>query len=221
MKVSKFIKDFRTLVGDTTMDAPDEFLIAGLNWALRDLPVNPKLGKLFAHHYQFNLDAKGHYKWDLTGDYFDRLTDIPYLHFWASTGGQPCPLKLCNLSNEEFYAHGIPSIMEAGQPCSFTIEREDDKTFLVFDRPLNIPVIVDYIAYGILPEVTSLDDEVRISKLVENAIIEVLRTIWYKEADDMAFAGSVYDYLDNKWIPQLVQEINKSFGAEMPVIVGE
>ena len=218
--VRQFTDKFRNLIGDSTVDIPDEFMINGLNWARRELPLNPKLQKIFSKHYTKNLDAKGHYKWNLNGD-FRRLTDIPMLNFFTSTGGDLCPLKVCNLPNKEFFSNGIPSLMKPGKPCNYTIEQEDDDIYLVFDRPLNVPVIVDYIAYGIPKDLTSMDDEFEISAIVENAILETLRTVWFRETDDLAFSGAIGDYLDNKTIPQLVQLINQRWGSDAPIIVGE
>jgi hypothetical protein len=80
---------------------------------------------------------------------------------------------------------------------------------------------VDYIAYGIPKDLTSMDDEFEISAIVENAVLETLRTVWFRETDDLAFSGAIGDYLDNKTIPQLVQLINQRYGSDSPVIVGE
>lgn len=227
MKVSKILKDFCLLIGDTTDDSPKDFLIAGLNWALRDLPTNPKLSKLFSHHLMKNLDAKGHFKWDLGGEdtdggkpYFDRIMDISYLNFWSSTGGSPCRMDLCQVTPGELYSKGLPSIQRAGKPCQYALEREEDKLYLVLDRPSDVPIILDYIAYGIPREVEDLNDNVPISKLCENAILDILKVKFYQEAEDMNFSGQVYDYLDNRYIPQLLQEIYKKMEFEVPYIMG-
>ena len=111
--------------------------------------------------------------------------------------------------------------MQKGKPCSYAIEQEDDDVYIVFDRPTDKPIIIQYIAYGIPKPVTSMDDEIRISGIVENALLEVMRVVWYREADDLSFAGSAYDYLDNKYIPQITQIINKNWkGIEGHVILG-
>jgi len=66
-----------------------------------------------------------------------------------------------------------------------------------------------------------MDDIVEISGVLENAILEVMRVVWYREADDLSFAGSAYDYLDNKYIPQIIQMVNKNLkGIEGNVILG-
>jgi hypothetical protein len=57
--------------------------------------------------------------------------------------------------------------------------------------------------------------------IIENAVLEVMRVMWYREADDLAFAGAAYDYLDNKYIPQIIQMVNKNIkGIEGNVILG-
>ena len=219
MTVQEFSRKFQVLVGDSTLSIPNEFIIKGLNWSLRELPLNPKLHKIFSKHYTRNLDAKHHYRWNLNGD-FRRLLDIPVLTFWTSTGGEICPIKVCHKTPEDFYKLGIPKLMKPGKPCYYTIEQEDDNIYLVFDRPLDVPIIVDYIAYGIPKEVKAMEDTIELSALVENAILETLRTVWYRETDDLSFSQAIGNYLDNKTIPQLVQEINRRWGSDSPIVVG-
>lgn len=219
--VEEFAKRFRSGVGDSTYDIPEEFIINGLNWAFNELPLVPKLVKIFSKHKQVQLDAKGHWRWNLNGD-FRRLLDIPVMNFWTSTGGDICKLKICHRDVVEFYdKNGIINLKKEGQPCEYTIEQEDDNIWLVFDRPLNIPVIIDYIGYGFPAPVSSMDDAIEISAIAENLILDVLRTYWYREADDFAFAGSIMDYLDNKKLPEAVQAINRRWGVEEPIILGE
>lgn len=219
--LSEFAKKFRILAGDTSEDTPDEFIINGINWAFNSLPSVPKLGKAFSKHYQFNLDANGHYKWKLNGD-FRRLTDLPMLNFFTSDGEEPCQLKVCAKSNVDFYKkNGIIALKKPGTPCEYTIEQEDDDIYLVMDRPLDIPLIIDYIAFGYPQPVTSMDDEIEISAPIENLILHTLRKVWFEEADDLGFAGAFTDYMDNKMLPEAIQMINKRFGAEEQIVLGE
>lgn len=217
---------FRSLIGDRTIDIPDQFVIDALNWAFNELPRVPKLEKIFAKHMTFQLDAKGHYRWDLNGDrpIFRRIMNIPYLNFVSTTGGKPCPIKLCNRDNVEFYKNnGIIELKEAGKPCEYTIEQEGDHIWLVLDRPSDIPIMVDYIAYGIPAQVKSMDDEILldISAIAENLILDVMRIVWYHEADDFAFAADISSYLDNKKVVEAIQALNRRWGNEEPVILGE
>lgn len=222
-KVNDIATKLRAMLGDTTMDVPAEFIINGLNYCFNDLPLVPKLEKLFSKHKQFNLDAKGHYRWslsDATG--FRRITDLPMFLFYTSTGGEPCKLSVCNRPVKDFYEkNGLVNLKRPGVPCEYTIETEDDNVWLVFDRPLDVPVIVDYIAYGIPKPVNSMDDEIEVSSIAENLILEVLRTYWLKEADDYAQAGAITDYLDNKKIQEAKQILHRKWGVEAPRILGE
>ena len=221
MTVQEFADKFRTLRGDTTESTPDEFIIEGINWCFRDLPLVPKLGKIFSKHDKYNLDAKGHYRWKINGN-FRRLIDIPMMNFYSSTGGEPCKLTLCHKDVEDFYnINGLVELKQRGTPCQYTIEEEDDNVWLVFDRPLNIPIIVDIIAYGFPKPVSSMDDEIEISAIAEHLMMMVLSTVWLQEAEDFSFAGNIYDYLDNKWVPQAVQALNKQWGVASPIILGE
>ena len=219
--VQEFADKFRVMRGDTTLNTPDEFIIEGLNWCFRDLPLVPKLGKLFSRHYKYNLDAKNHWRWPINGE-FRRLIDIPMINFYTSTGGEPCKILVCHEDVEDFYEmNGIVELKHPGEPCTYTIEEEDDKVWLVFDRPLNIPMIVDMIVYGFPKPVKSMDDVIEISAIAEQLIMMVLSTVWLQEAEDFSFAGNIYDYLDNKWLPEAIQALNKRWGVSKMAIVGE
>lgn len=212
---------FRTHIGDSTFDVPEEFVIHCLNWSFNELPRVPKLEKIFSKHLKANLDAKGHYKWKLGSD-FRMILNIPMMNFWTTTGGQPCRLSICNRDEIEFYnRNGLIELKEAGKPCEYTIEREDDNAWLVMDRPLDVPVIVDYIIYGIPKPVESMDDEIEISAIAENLILSVMHGVYFKEADDFAFSADITNYLDNKAIPEAIQQLNKRLGIEEVTIVGE
>lgn len=219
--VSEFSEIFRTHIGDGTLDIPEGFVVNALNWAFNELPRVPKLQKLFSRHKQVTLDAKGHYRWNLNGE-FRRLLDIPMMNFWTSTGGDICKLRVCHRDVKEFFDHnGIINLKEAGKPCEYTIEQEGDNIWLVFDRPLDVPVIIDYIAYGIPKPVKKDDDKIDISAIAENLIIDVMRTVYYHESDDFAFAADISNYLDNKKVTEAIQALNRQWGVEEPTIVGE
>lgn len=219
--VEEFGNIFRTHLGDGTYDVPEEFLIHSINWAFNAMPLVPKLEKIFSKHKTYNLDAKGHYRWNLN-DGFRRITNIPMMNFWTSTGGDICRLDICNEDTIEFYNHnGVPYLKEAGKPCEYTIEQEDDNIWLVFDRPLDVPVIVDYIAYGIPKPVHTKDDVIEISAIAENLIIDVMLTVYYKEAMDFNFSADIASYLDNKKYLEAIQQLHKRWGVEEPTIVGE
>lgn len=213
----------RNLLGDGTNDLPSDFLINAYNYTINSLPLVPRLEKLFSKHKQFNLDAKNHYKWslsDATG--FRRISDIPMLNFYTSTGGEPCKLCLCHRPVKDFYEHnGLVSLKKPGTPCEYTIEVEDDNVWLVFDRPLDVPVIVDYIAYGFPKPVSSLDDEIEVSAIAENLILNTMKACYLHEAEDYAFAADVTSYLDNKTILEAIQMLHKKWGNEQTRILGE
>lgn len=213
----------RNLLGDGTNDLPSDFLINAYNYTINSLPLVPRLEKLFSKHKQFNLDAKNHYKWslsDATG--FRRISDIPMLNFYTSTGGEPCKLCLCHRPVKDFYEHnGLVSLKKPGTPCEYTIEVEDDNVWLVFDRPLDVPVIVDYIAYGFPKPVSNLDDEVEVSAIAENLILNTMKACYLHEAEDYAFAADVTSYLDNKTILEAIQMLHKKWGNEQTRILGE
>lgn len=230
--VETFATELQVLLGDSTEDITTPFIINGLNWCFRDLPVIPRLEMLWSAHGQANLDAKGHYRWNLKDIFFDMegrpafkgfrtILDTRLLTFWTTTGGEPCPLNVCYVEPQKFYAkNGIINLKRRGQPCEYTIEREGDEAYLVFDRPLNVPVIVDCIAGGIPEEVHSLSDKMEISGIAENLVIDVLRTVWYESASDFAFAGAVQDYLDNKKINEAIVQLNRHWSTDAPVVLG-
>lgn len=220
-KVSEFAKKFRSILGDSTSDCPDEFIINGINWARNELPLVPKLAKIFSKHKQVQLDANNHYRFNLNTN-FRRLLDIPVLNFYTSTGGEPCKLNICHRDVEEFYnRNGLINLRQSGRPCEYTIEQEDDNIWLVLDRPSDIPIILEYIAYGFPKPIQSMDEEIEVSAIAENLIIDAMRSYWYKEADDFAFSGAIIDYLDNKKIPEAIQALNRRWGVEESIILGE
>lgn len=221
IKARELANEFQSIAGDSLVDTDDKFLINGINWCLRELPMVPGLERAFSRHYTVRLDSKGEFKWLLNQD-FRRLLDIPMINFWTSTGGEPCKLNVCNRPNKEFYdKNGLIELRKPGQPCEYTIEKEGDDIMLVFDRPLDVPVIIDYIAWGVPKPITDLDkDELDISSIMQNLILMTLRNVWWQEADDLAFSGAILDYLDNKYLPEAVQELNRRWRTEAPIILG-
>lgn len=213
----------RLLIGDNTEDIPEDFLVNAYNYTINSLPMVPRLEKLFSKHKQFNLDAKDNYKWslsDATG--FRRITDIPMLNFYTSTGGEPCKLCLCHRPVKNFYEkNGLVSLKQSGRPCEYTIETEGDNVWLVLDRPSDVPIIVDYIAYGIPKPVSSMDDKVEISAIAENLILETMKAVYLHEASDYAFAADVTSYLDNKLVLEAIQALYKKWGTEEIRVLGE
>lgn len=223
-KASDIADKFQTHIGDGTLDIPNKFVIDALNWALNELPRVPKLAKIFSKHFTFQLDAKDHYRWNLNGKVFRRLLDIPIMNFYTTTGGKPCKLELCNRDNVEFYkTNGIIELKEAGRPCEYTIEQEGDNIWLVLDRPSDVPIMLDYIAYGIPNQVKNIDDtiSVDISAIAENLILDVMRVVYFHEADDFAFAADISAYLDNKKVVEAIQILNRRWGNEESIILGE
>lgn len=222
-KVSDLAEKLRLHIGDNTDDLPKDFIINAYNYTINALPMVPRLEKLFSKHKQFNLDAEHHYKWsmsDATG--FRRISDFALFDFYTSTGGEPCKLPICHRSVEDFYQkNGLISLKKPGTPCEYTIEEEGDNIWLVLDRPSDIPIIVDYIAYGFPKPVKSMDDEIDLSAIAEPLVIDVMKTLYLMEASDYAFASDVRSYLDNKKELEAIQMLHRQFGVESPRILGE
>ena len=221
MTVQDLATKFQWLRGDKTLATPDQFIIECVNWCFRDLPLVPRLGGLFSSHNKYTLDAKNHYRWNIN-DEFRRLIDITMLSFWTSTGGDPCRLKLCYYEPETFYEkYGLVELRKAGVPCAYTIEQENDNIWVVIDRPSNVPIILDVMAQGFPKPVSSMTDEMDISSIAEQLMLNVMSNVWFQEADDFSFAGVITDYLDNKLIPEAIQALNKRWSAAPPAILGE
>ena len=185
-KISDLAEKLRLLIGDNTDDLPEDFLINAYNYTVNALPMVPRLEKLFSKHKQFNLDAHNHYKWslsDATG--FRRISDIPMLDFYTSTGGEPCKLCICHRPVEDFYKkNGLVSLKKSGKPCEYTIETEDDNVWIVLDRPSDVPIIVDYIAYGFPKPAEKMEDEIELSAIAEPLVLDVMKTLYLMEASD-------------------------------------
>lgn len=223
MKISDLAEKLRLLIGDNTEDLPEDFLINAYNYTINALPMVPRLEKLFSKHKHFNLDAEHHYKWsmsDATG--FRRINDFLLFDFYTSTGGEPCKLPVCHRAVKDFYEkNGLVSLKKPGTPCEYTIEEEDDNMWLVLDRPSDIPIIIDYIAYGFPKPVASMDDEIELSAIAEPLVVDVMKTLYLMEASDYAFAADVRSYLDNKKEIEAIQMLHKQFGIEGPRVLGE
>lgn len=212
----------RLLLGDNTDDLPEDFLINAYNYTINALPMVPRLEKLFSKHKQFNLDAKNHYKWSLSDDTgFRRITDLPMINFYTSSGGEPCKLCLCHQRPGAFYEkNGLVSLKKPGKPCEYTIETEADNVWLVLDRPSDVPIIVDYIAYGFPKPVSSMKDEIELSAIAEPLVLDVMKTLYLMEASDYAFASDVRAYLDNKKELEAIQILHRQWGNERPRVLG-
>ena len=221
--LSTLAEKIRLAIGDNTVDIPSDFIINAYNYTVNALPMVPRLEKLFSKHKHFNLDAENHYKWSLseaTG--FRRISDFSLLEFYTSTGGEPCKLCICHRPVEDFYKNnGLINMKQSGRPCEYTIEFEDDNTWLVLDRPSNVPIIVDYIAYGFPKPVSSMDDEIELSSIAEPLVIDVMKTLYLMEASDYAFAADIRSYLDNKKEIEAIQMLHRQLGIEGPRVLGE
>lgn len=238
--VKEFADKFRSLVGDETESIPDDLIINGLNWAFNSLPSVPKLDKAFSKHYTVRLNANNHWRWKLNKD-FRFISNTPMINFFTSTGGDPCPINLCYRDNVGFFKkNGMINLKMSGTPCEYTLERDGDDMFLIFDRPLNIPMIIDYVVWGYPKPIPGFyterlvydkeleekvpvqtDVEIDIPAPLENLILHTLRKVFYEEASDFSFAGSIEQMLDNKMLPEVIQMINKRLNVSQPIIVGE
>jgi len=112
-------------------------------------------------------------------------------------------------------------LKQPGTPCEYTLETEGDKVWLVLDRPSDVPIIIDYIMYGFPKPVYSMNNEIEVSAIAENLMLDVLRTYWLREADDYAFAAEITSYLDNKKLIEAIQLLHRRWGTEAPRILGE
>lgn len=91
----------------------------------------------------------------------------------------------------------------------------------MLDRPSDVPIIVDYIAYGIPKPVESLEDEIEVSAIAENLILDVMKNYYLMEADDYAFASEIRSYLDNKKYLEAIQLLHRRWGQDAPRVLGE
>lgn len=219
--VKSFADKFRLIVGDSSLSVPDQFIIASLNWAFNSLPSVSKLYLAWSEHNTMQLDAKEHYQWEIPTKFRD-VVKFAYMNFFTTTGGVQCPLPICYRSTIPFYKkNGIIEHKVSGTPCEYTREKEDDKTYLILDRPSNIPIMVDYICYGRPTPVTSMEDEVEMPGVVENLILSAMRRVFYQESSDFAFAADITSYLDNKEVVEAVQELTRKDSDDTFRILGE
>lgn len=221
MKTSDFAAKFRGLVGDETLSVPDDFIITALNWAFNSLPSVPKLYVAWRYHASKQLDAREHYRFKVKSPFRD-IIKFDFMNFYVTTGGDPCPLNICYRTPLPFYKkNGLVEQKVSGKPCEYTRERDGDDTYIVFDRPLNVPIIVDYVCYGRPKPVKSMDDEIEMAGVVENLILSAMRRVFYQESSDFGFAADIASYLDSKEVAEAVQELNQHDSNDAWPILGE
>lgn len=221
MTVKALADKFRLIVGDSSLSVPDNFIIACLNWAFNSLPSVSKLYLAWGEHNTANLDANGHYRWEIPTKFRD-IVKFEYMNFYTSTGGDQCPLPVCYRSTIPFYKkNGIIENKVAGQPCEYTREREDDKVYLVLDRPSNVPIMVDYVCYGRPQPVSSMEDVIEMPAVVENLVLSAMRRVFYQESSDFAFAADIASYLDNKEVIEAIQELTRQDSNDTMRVLGE
>ena len=66
-----------------------------------------------------------------------------------------------------------------------------------------------------------MQDEIEISAIAENLILDTMKACYLHEASDYAFAADVTNYLDNKTILEAIQALYKKWGNEQIRVLGE
>ena len=106
--------------------------------------------------------------------------------------------------------------------CSSAVRRAKRK---YPDKQISLELVLPYLTQELNENKqfyeTSYDDVIDISAIAEHLMLMILSTVWLQESEDFAFSANIYDYLDNKWIPQAVQALNKQWGISKVSIVGE
>ena len=148
--VEEFITEFRRRIGDSTCDTPVNNIISWINTALRRLARSKGLDKLFTYHDTFELtrlneDGTPAASWSLGGD-MGMLIDIKSLLVLDHTGCCMDNVTPCYMPLEWFRKeHPFPEKEQMGIPCAFTINQMGSTTQVIFDRPIDSPLILDMI----------------------------------------------------------------------------
>ena len=63
--------------------------------------------------------------------------------------------------------------------------------------------------------------KIDISVIAEQLMLQLLASIWYQESADFNFSEAIYTYMDNKAIPEAIQQLNKRWSIAHQSILGE
>lgn len=188
-----FYNDLKEMIADTTETIDEEYFLAVLNYALRQLASEPKLDILFKKHDRFKLaelSVKGDAEtsWGLENE----IIDVQNLAIYDASNKDLCRLSMCYLAPNDFYASfPMPEENPSGISQYYTIDFIDGESRLVFDRPIDRPIIVDIRFTAFPEEITSLDDKVKLPIRVANYILDAIRERRYESDSDGNFVSLV------------------------------
>lgn len=197
----EFVKEMRSVWGDSTCDLPKDYLLAWTNTGLRRLAREKGLGRLFRYQDTFELsrmneDGTPAASWTISAS-VGMIIDITSLMFLDSSDCRINANELCYVPLQWFRrSYPFPEKEMPGDPCHFTVNQMGPDTKLIFDRPITKPHMVDMIYEAFHPRLKNTTDIIRIPYSYLDILGQITQILMHQEGADFATARALYEDYD-------------------------
>lgn len=197
---SDFIQEFRDRIGDTSKSVPPSYITSYLNTALRRLPRQDGLERLFDRRdtwelSSINRDGTPAAAWNLGR--VGTIIDIRKFRVLKADDGKICEIRPKFREYDDFFDDApLPEQQPCGDPTIYTIEQLGAINRLLFNRPPSNLVVVDMLYSSFHPRVTAPTDEILISWDYADTLMEYVIILHKIETTDQSTARALWEDLD-------------------------
>ena len=197
---SEFIQDFRNRIGDSSKSVPPSYIIGFINTALRRLPRQRGLERLYERHDTWELsylnkDGTPSASWDLGN--IGKILDIRSLKVLKTVNGAVCDIIPRYLEYHDFVRRfTLPEQKEPGDPCYYTYEQIGTITRLVFDRPPRDLIVLDMLYSAFFPKIVTPSDPILLAWEYSDILEEYVIILHKIETTDQSTARALWEDLD-------------------------
>lgn len=198
--VEQFFADVRHRLGDTTKSIPTGSLISFTNTALRRMPRQRGLEKLYERKDTWELaylneDGTPSASWDLGN--IGQIIDVTNLRVLKTVNGEVCQIKPRFMPYNEFTDQFVlPEQNTPGDPKYYTYEQLGSVTRLLFNRPPDDLIVLDIKYNAYFPRITSIKDEIMLSYDYADLLEEFVIILQKEEATDFSQARAMWENYD-------------------------
>lgn len=198
--VKDFIESFRHRIGDSSKSVPASYIISYLNTALRRLPRQDGLERLFERRDTWalaalNKDGTPAAAWNLGA--MGTVLDIRKSRLLKTTSGKVCEIKPVFKEYDVFFdLTPLPEQNTPGDPQYFTIEQIGGINRLLVNRPPGDLITLDMLYSCFHPRITSQESEILLSWDFADLLEEYVMILHKIETTDQATARSLWEDLD-------------------------